>query len=442
MKIGFLTIISRKKLHLLITLILIILLLSLVEINYCALLKFKANPLELENIIFGEAEYSDGFEATGARVEIVSDLGILTTWVSSGGKWKVNFGDPGPNWPQGTEFIVWITGCCAHNGWSGNTTGIINGSQNYVGLIILNPNSPPNKPSTPKGPIFLKVDEIGIFETNATDPNALNNVQYRFDWDSSGYHNMSVYTPYVKSGENANKTHYWNHPGTYIVKAQAKDEYGVTSEWSEGLQVTVFTNNYPPEKPIISGPNQGLRNKNYQFNISTIDLDNHQIRYYVDWGDNTITDWIGPYNSGDTITIQHNWTKRGTYQIIAKAKDIYDVESVISDPINIQILAPEIKITNIYGNFLQLKADIQNVGEDIAEDIQWNIKLEGGLLIFGENTTGQISTINSGEKVTIKTGLIFGFSTKTTLTVNAKMKEGNQDTKQQEIKIFFFSIIV
>lgn len=436
MKIKFLRIISRKKILFTNILISAILLLSLVEINYSASPIFIPNSLASNSIIFGEAQYNDGIEGTGARVEIVSNLGVLTTWVTTGGKWDIDIGDPGPNWPQGTEFIVWLTGCCGHKGWSGNRSGIINGSQNDMGLIILYPNSAPNKPNTPKGPIFLKVNEIGIFETNATDPNVLNKVQYRFDWDSSGSHNMSVYTSYVKSGENANKTHYWNQPGTYIVKSQAKDEYGANSEWSDGLEVTVYTNNYPPEKPIMTGPIQGLKDKNYQFNISTVDLDNHQIKYYVDWGDNTKTDWIGPYNSGDIITLQHNWTKRGIYQIKAKAKDIYEIESVISDSINIQILAPEIKISKIYGNFLQLKADIQNVGEDIAEDINWNMKLEGGLLIFGENTSGQISTINPGEKVTIKTGLIFGFSTKTTLTVNAKMKDGNQDTKLQEIKIF------
>ncbi len=441
MKIKFLTITPRKKLHLINILISTFLIFSLIGISYCIPLKVNANSLTSENVIFGEAIYDDGMEATGSRVEIVSNLGMLTTWVSSGGKWKVNFGDPGPNWPQGTDFTVWITGCCGHSGWSGNTTGTINGSQNDMGLIIIHPNSPPNKPSIPKGRLFLKVNEIGIFETNATDPNALNNVQYRFDWDSLGSHNMSVYTFYVKSGENANKSHYWNLPGTYIVKAQAKDEYGANSEWSDGLQVIVYTNNYPPEKPIMLGPNEGLKDKNYYFNISTIDLDNHEIEYYIDWGDNTKTGWIGPYNSGESITLEHNWTKRGTYQITAKAKDIYDVESVISDPINIQILAPEIKITKIYGSFLRLKADIQNVGEDTATDIHWNIKLEGGLLISGDNTTGQISTINPEDKVTINTGLIFGFSVKTTVTVNAKMIDGDENTKQEEIIIFLFNII-
>ena len=48
--------------------------------------------------------------------------------------------------------------------------------------------------------------------------------------------------------------------------------------------------------------------------------------YYVDWGDESNTGWIGPVNSGQTITRSHTWFSEGYYVIKAKAKDIYDEE--------------------------------------------------------------------------------------------------------------------
>jgi hypothetical protein len=47
----------------------------------------------------------------------------------------------------------------------------------------------------------------------------------------------------------------------------------------------------------------------------------------VDWGDNTQTDWIGPYPSDEIIPLTHSWTDKDTYSIRAKTKDIYNAES-------------------------------------------------------------------------------------------------------------------
>jgi hypothetical protein len=32
-------------------------------------------------------------------------------------------------------------------------------------------------------------------------------------------------------------------------------------------------------------------------------------------------DWIGPYDSGEEITLNHTWSREGTYTIKARAKD-------------------------------------------------------------------------------------------------------------------------
>jgi len=51
------------------------------------------------------------------------------------------------------------------------------------------------------------------------------------------------------------------------------------------------------------------------------------VYYYIDWGDGTNSSWIGPYSSGVTIPQSHTWSKKGTYIIKAKAKDVRGYES-------------------------------------------------------------------------------------------------------------------
>jgi len=81
-----------------------------------------------------------------------------------------------------------------------------------------------------------------------------------------------------------------------------------------------------PNIPNIDGPPQGNEGIEYTYKFSAIDPENHDVFYFVVWGDNTNTGWLGPYSSGKEILLTHTWTKKGRYSIIAKAKDVYDVE--------------------------------------------------------------------------------------------------------------------
>jgi outer membrane protein assembly factor BamB len=88
-----------------------------------------------------------------------------------------------------------------------------------------------------------------------------------------------------------------------------------------------LTNDQPPSTPTISGPSSGKIKQNYNYTIVSTDPEGNNISYYVDWGDGTNTGWIGPFNSGYELTVNHTWDKRGTYTIQAKAKDNYSAES-------------------------------------------------------------------------------------------------------------------
>jgi len=436
--------IKKKTLHFQIisTLALTILLLSSYNFTSSMHIKTTNSTKISEHLIYGTASYEDGSHTTSVRVDVISSFGTLTTWVNSNEYWEVNCGDPGPNWPNGMKFTVYLTGCCRHSDWSGSASDEVNGTSNNMGNIVLYPNIPPNNPSIPSGPIALKIGINGTYMTNATDTNALNKIQYRFDWDAEGSHAISQYTTYVNSGEYANKSYSWDLPGTYVVKAQTRDEHGGISDWSEGLTVIVYESNNPPEKPNINGPSQGKENKSYIFNISTTDSDLDNIRYLVEWGDGNNTGWIGSYESGEQISLSYTWEKRGTYNIRIKAKDIYETESEWSDPFSMKIVAPEISIKEINGDLFRIYAIIKNVGDGVATDINWNILLNGGYFLSGKNTSGTIDSIEAGGQITISTDLIFGFSGRTIITITANIEDKNAVKKELESSIFLFFINV
>ena len=84
--------------------------------------------------------------------------------------------------------------------------------------------------------------------------------------------------------------------------------------------------NHSPNTPTISGPVKGEVGILTQYNFTATDPEADEIYYFIDWGDGTNSS-IGPYASGDIIPQSYTWSKKGTYTIKAKAKDIYGNES-------------------------------------------------------------------------------------------------------------------
>ncbi|MFE3845418.1 M28 family metallopeptidase [Thermoplasmatota archaeon] len=104
----------------------------------------------------------------------------------------------------------------------------------------------------------------------------------------------------------------------------------------------IYSNN-KPDMPYITGENEGKFEEEYTYNIVTLDPNDDNVFYFVDWGDNQTADWIGPYNSGQSIDINHIWVEQGYYIIRVKAKDIYDEESEWA---TLEVSMPKQKISN------------------------------------------------------------------------------------------------
>ena len=77
-----------------------------------------------------------------------------------------------------------------------------------------------------------------------------------------------------------------------------------------------------PRDPAIIGPIKGKRGVDYEYTFFSRDYGNADLKYYIDWGDGNIENWIGPYNSLEAFTLTHSWDSKGTYDVSAKVRNI------------------------------------------------------------------------------------------------------------------------
>ncbi len=83
---------------------------------------------------------------------------------------------------------------------------------------------------------------------------------------------------------------------------------------------------YAPSKPDITGPTNPKVREECEYQLKSYDEDNHSLYYTIKYGDG-YNETIGPYISGEEITITHSWEKRGTYLLQVQAVDSTKAES-------------------------------------------------------------------------------------------------------------------
>jgi len=211
----------------------------------------------------------------------------------------------------------------------------------------------------------------------------------------------------------------------------------------ETISATPSTSTPPetPDKPV--GPIEGVAGIEYDFSTNTTDPDGDNIFYKFDWGDGTYSDWLGPYQSGDTVIGFNSWSNSGDFDIRVKAKDDNGSdETVWSPPLTINILGgPELEIDLIKSGFFKVNTVIKNIGDLLAENVSWNITLNGGSLLLNGINSGVITSIPAGEEARINSKLIFGFG-KTRVKVTAEIPGGSSDAREQGAKVLLFFIKV
>ncbi|OYT28211.1 hypothetical protein B6U98_05350, partial [Thermoplasmatales archaeon ex4572_165] len=195
-------------------------------------------------------------------------------------------------------------------------------------------NSPPNIPSNPQpenSSTNIYIDSILCWDGGDPDgDNVSYDVYFGLDNDPPLVSHNQIATSYQPDMMNITTEYYW--------RVIAYDDQGHNSSgplW--GFKTSIYTNN-PPEKPEKpSGPTSGRTGVSYSFSSSTIDSNGEPVFYMFDWDDGSTNEWVGPYDSGQTITLSHVWDEKGSYAIKVKAKDIYGGESFWSDPLQISL---------------------------------------------------------------------------------------------------------
>jgi len=183
------------------------------------------------------------------------------------------------------EFRIDIYGL--HSGWNliivrfKNIYGAL--GEDSVNVTYNPPNSPPNKPTKPEGPTEGKVKETLHFNTVTTDPDG-DSLEYLIDWGDGT--NTGWLGP-ITSGTPFQNFHAWDEPGTYEVKAKARDiPYLEESEWSEPLVVTISSEDDELPVVVIEYPEDGATFTEPDIHVTGTATDNVgviQIGYIQEW---------------------------------------------------------------------------------------------------------------------------------------------------------------
>jgi len=150
----------------------------------------------------------------------------------------------------------------------------------------------------------------------------------QFNGDSTGGHQ-----PYFwhwdfgddETSDEQNPMHVYTNPGNYTASLTVTDNEHNTS--IDTTWTIIQESNNPPDKPTVDGETDGKASEYYEYTFTAIDPEENNVYYYVEWGDDTNSGWIGSYNSGEQVPLNHCWDGKGTYLIRVKAKDVFDAES-------------------------------------------------------------------------------------------------------------------
>ncbi len=167
----------------------------------------------------------------------------------------------------------------------------------------------------------------------------LSNVDYDATWLEVKFDDLQLTlddTYYITIHQVGSGDCYWygNYDTDYYQRGFAYGYDMTQNKWQNLSNMPVFQkfdfcfktfsygDNLPPEITKIDGPSIGKTQTSQQYTFSAEDPESENIYLIVDWGDETPTEWLGPYYSNQKITLNHTWTNKGTYTIRAQSKDV------------------------------------------------------------------------------------------------------------------------
>jgi len=133
----------------------------------------------------------------------------------------------------------------------------------------------------------------------------------------------------------------------YLLGVSTIDEFFNIGSDTSNTSFTIKNHpSYPPGFLRISGLSAGGNGILFNFTVNVTNPEGDQISYKWDWDDGNVTEWLGPFNSSETITKSYAWASDGNYSIRVKAKDSQGGESNWSE-IHPIVIAPQVDFANI-----------------------------------------------------------------------------------------------
>ena len=136
-------------------------------------------------------------------------------------------------------------------------------------------------------------------------------------------------------------SHDYSDVGTYDVTLTVTDNDGFEDDVTKSVVLT----NQQPDTPVINGPNSGKSGKSYSYNFVAEDPNGDDVYYEIDWGEGSVEPWDGPHNSNVVISRDHSWDEKGSFTIMARAKDAY---GLIGEWGTFDVTMPKNRIFNIW----------------------------------------------------------------------------------------------
>lgn len=191
---------------------------------------------------------------------------------------------------------------------------------------------PPETP-TITGPTAAAFGDTLTFRVSALEPED-GDLQYKLDygdgtepvWSAGSYPSeLPVSFRYV-----------YADTGRYSVRAMARNEAGLESDWSGPHRVRVEDWS-PLAPPPPEGPTVCTTGISYFFTATTTHPQGDSLWFQFDWGDTTGA-WSGPVPSGSTYTGVRSWSEPGRYEVRVRARDARERSSAWSDPLLVDLI--------------------------------------------------------------------------------------------------------
>ena len=116
-------------------------------------------------------------------------------------------------------------------------------------------------------------------------------------------------------------------------------EHKTVMEWQAfgDPTLTIATDSEKPNEPKITGPASGRAEREYTYEATCTSPESSELYYIFSWGDDTYSDWLGPYLSGETVTATHTWEEQAEYEIKVAVRDENGKHSDWSDPLPVSM---------------------------------------------------------------------------------------------------------